>query len=72
MPAGPMPAGLSAGAGLDGGAVGLVAAGLVVPARLPGAPKPAVAMPRGRKIRSRVRSSHDLPATFSAMCPAMA
>ena len=33
------------GAGLDGRAVGFVAAGLVVLARVPGGPKPAVVMP---------------------------
>ena len=32
---------------------------------------PAVVMPKGRKIFSRVSCSQDLPVTFSAMWPAM-
>ena len=72
MPAGPMATGLSApGPGSTGEPSALWPRGWSFFARVPGAPKPAVVMPSGRKIFSRMRSSQDLPVTFSAMWPAM-
>src|SRR3954464_60137 len=72
MPAGPMATGLSAaGPGSTGEPSALWPRGWSFRAAVPGAPKPTVVMPSGRKIFSRVRSSQDLPVTFSAMWPAM-
>src|SRR5437870_8646644 len=70
--AGPMATGLSApGPGWTGEPSALWPRGWSFFTGVPGAPKPAVVIPSGRKIFSRMRSSHDLPVTFSAMCPAM-
>ncbi len=72
-PAGPMAGGLSAsGPGSTGFPSSPCPRGSSRDLRSPGAPNPALSMARGRKRRSRRRSSQGFPAARSAMAPAMA